>query len=340
MSDVVTPDTSDVATPETTTAPSGKQRNAVLRVFDLPLERDWLFWLTAAGVAPAILLALNNPARHSESRLWLYVHVVGLAANGFLYAGFLPGSLRLSYRLRRLRRSGVAPDSERGSERQLRSRLWILALVLVPVLPGVFTGFQVLAGQSISDETRKPAGCPDPGGASPRRTTFPGPPPLCIDPARSYTAHIETDVGTIVVALNAAKAPQTVNSFVFLSRYHYYDGAPFHRAFRGFALEGGDGARGDGFGSPGYTIPDELPSENYKVGWVGMANSGRPNTGGDQFFIVTGVETRFVPPTYSLLGTVVQGMDAVRAIEADGSSEFGGPPRVLHRILRVTITET
>ena len=74
---------------------------------------------------------------------------------------------------------------------------------------------------------------------------------MCIDPAHRYTAEIVTSKGTIVIALDAVSAPRTVNNFVFLARYHYYEGIVFHRVIPGFMLQGGD-PTGTGSGGPGY----------------------------------------------------------------------------------------
>ena len=82
--------------------------------------------------------------------------------------------------------------------------------------------------------------CPAADGSSPRQTQFPEPPPMCIDPAKRYTAEMVTSLGTLIIALDAAGAPKTVNNFVFLARYHYYDGIIFHRIIKGFMCQGGD----------------------------------------------------------------------------------------------------
>jgi cyclophilin family peptidyl-prolyl cis-trans isomerase len=71
-----------------------------------------------------------------------------------------------------------------------------------------------------------------------------------------------------------------------------------------------------------------------------MANAG-PNTNGSQFFIVTGVEGESLPPSYSLFGTVTSGMSVAQRINADGNANpaaSGVPPKVIHRILSVTIS--
>ena len=100
--------------------------------------------------------------------------------------------------------------------------------------------------------------CPAVDGSSPRQTQFSEPPPMCIDPAKRYTAEVVTSLGTLVIALDAAAAPNTVNNFVFLARYHYYDGIIFHRIIKGFMCQGGD-PTGTGRGGPGYRFADELP---------------------------------------------------------------------------------
>ncbi len=152
------------------------------------------------------------------------------------------------------------------------------------------------------------ADCPAPDGSSPRRTSFDGPPPMCIDPAKPYTATMDTSLGEMVIHLDAAGAPSTVNNFVFLSRYHYYDGLNFHRIIDGFMCQGGC-PEGSGRGGPGYRFADELPKPGrYEVGSVAMANAG-PDTNGSQFFIVTGASGVGLPPAYSLFGKVVKGLD-------------------------------
>ncbi len=160
---------------------------------------------------------------------------------------------------------------------------------------------------------------------------------MCIDPEREYTATLETDSGNITIALDARAAPTTVNNFVVLSRYHFYDGLTFHRVITNFMAQGGD-PEGNGTGGPGYTFEDELPEAGaYAVGSVAMANSG-PDTNGSQFFIVTGQAGTDLPPDYSLFGEVVDGQDVLQRIAEDGSAGEG-PPERTHTIEKVTITQ-
>jgi cyclophilin family peptidyl-prolyl cis-trans isomerase len=140
----------------------------------------------------------------------------------------------------------------------------------------------------------------------------------------------------MVIALDAIAAPKTVNNFVFLARYHYYDGIVFHRIIPGFVLQGGD-PDGTGAGGPGYRIEDELPAAGrYQIGSLAMANAG-PNTNGSQFFVISGPDGARLPPQYSLFGSVISGGEVVTAIDAIGTSS--GKPKESVTIESVTITE-
>ena len=103
-----------------------------------------------------------------------------------------------------------------------------------------------------------------------------------------------TSKGTMTIALDPLAAPRTVNSFVFLARYHYFDGIVFHRVIPGFVLQGGD-PTGTGTGGPGYKFADELPAPGrYELGSLAMANAG-PNTNGSQFFVISGPDGMRLP---------------------------------------------
>lgn len=102
-----------------------------------------------------------------------------------------------------------------------------------------------------------PTPCPAADGSSPRTTDFAEAPPMCIDPTKGYDAVIRTSKGTIELFLLPEASPQTVNNFVTLARYHYYDGLPITRVVpRGWA-EVGDITLPSGNRGPGYSIPTE-----------------------------------------------------------------------------------
>ncbi len=160
---------------------------------------------------------------------------------------------------------------------------------------------------------------------------------MCIDPAKDYRAEMVTSMGTMQVALFASTAPLTVNNFVFLARYHYYDGIIFHRIINGFVCQGGD-PTGTGRGGPGYRFADELPKRGrYEIGSLAMANAG-PDTNGSQFFLISGRSGAGLDPNYSLFGKVVKGLevvDAMQRVETDRNDR----PRTEVVIESVTITE-
>ena len=155
--------------------------------------------------------------------------------------------------------------------------------------------------------------------------------------AKRYTATMETTKGTMVIALDPIAAPKTVNNFVVLARYHYYDGVSFHRIIPGFVIQGGD-PDGTGRGGPGYKFEDELPQRGrYEIGSLAMANAGA-NTNGSQFFIISGAQGAGLPPSYSLFGKVVSGIEVVQALNAVGTPGPGTPKEKVGMI-SVTISE-
>ena len=111
-------------------------------------------------------------------------------------------------------------------------------------------------------------------------TQYNSPPPMTIDPKKSYDATITTDRGDIVVHLLAGSAPATVNNFVFLAREGFYDGVTFHRVIPDFMAQSGD-PTANGVGGPGYTWNDEesaLRLKHDSPGTLSMANAGATPT--------------------------------------------------------------
>lgn len=199
------------------------------------------------------------------------------------------------------------------------------------VLPG--------AGAAITGETP----CPPTDGSAERTTGFEQAPPMCIDPAKSYTATLATTEGDVVIELDAVNAPETVNNFVVLARYRFYDNVPFHRIVPGFVNQAGDpvGPK-PGTGGPGYTIVDEPPDDPttaYALGAVAMAKTSAPDSGGSQFFLVIGDANGALAGngTYSVFGKIIEGQDVAEAINALGNSLE--EPTKLVAITSVTITE-
>lgn len=194
--------------------------------------------------------------------------------------------------------------------------------------------------------TLPPSDCPPASGATSRKTTFPDPPAWCISLGDTYTATFVTDVGTFVVALDTKGSPAAVNNFVFLARWHFFDGTTFPRVIPGFVVQGGS-PNDTTAGSPGYawtgntpTPPCNATHDCYAPGAFALANSSGPSTNGSQFFIVLpgGSTTLNSEPNYTVFGQVTgNGMTVVDKIGKDGTQS--GTPKVTHHIVKVTIAQ-
>lgn len=130
---------------------------------------------------------------------------------------------------------------------------------------------------------------------------------------------LHTTMGDITIRLYD-DMPVTAGNFEKLVRSGFYDGTIFHRVIDGFMIQGGD-PTGTGMGGPGYTITDEFVKGHSNLrGTISMANTGRPNSGGSQFFINL-VDNTFLdwdnprtPSAHPVFGEVVEGLDVVDKI--------------------------
>jgi cyclophilin family peptidyl-prolyl cis-trans isomerase/HEAT repeat protein len=129
-----------------------------------------------------------------------------------------------------------------------------------------------------------------------------------VAPQVSPHVFLDTDKGTIEIELAVLDAPLTCENFLALARRGYFSGMAVHRVVPNFVVQAGD-RRGDGEGGPGYTIRDEINTQPYLRGAVGMALDG-PDAGGSQFFI-THAPQPHLDGRYTLFGRVVAGMDVV-----------------------------
>ncbi len=181
----------------------------------------------------------------------------------------------------------------------------------------------VLLLQALSSEpdpteeaAEQPVACEGTRQSPPGGMTFEAPADMEIAEDATVTATLVTSCGTITVQLDQVNAPTTVNSFAFLADEGFYNGTLFHRIIEDFMVQGGDPA-GTGSGGPGYTIADEYPEPDFEFseGVMAMANAGRPNSTGSQFFIVAGPDAAHLE-TFNVLGRVTGGMDVVDRIAA------------------------
>lgn len=188
------------------------------------------------------------------------------------------------------------------------------------------------------------------GGSEPERH-FSKPPAQTLKPDTTYTATIETSEGKMIVDLDAATAPTSVNNFVFLARKHFYDGLTFHRVAKDFVIQGGD-PKGDGSGGPGYKIQAETPANGYQVGSVAWAKGGQEpaGTAGSQFFVVTspaptpGQGLDFLnqqPYQYGIIGNLsADSLSVAQKIGAFAPANGDGKPTKTVTIKKVTIAES
>lgn len=200
--------------------------------------------------------------------------------------------------------------------------------------------------------TTAPDPCEKPAAGNPGTQQWKKAPAMAIDKGGKYTFTLSTTCGTIPISLDAAKAPQTVNSFKFLADKGFFDHTKCHRLTTAgiYVLQCGD-PTASGSGGPGYSLPDENltafgkadanGSVTYPAGTVAMANSG-PNTGGSQFFLV--YKDSPLQPNYTPFGTMsADGMKVLTKIAGAGENSGGqgdGAPNATVVINKATVTKS
>jgi peptidylprolyl isomerase len=219
----------------------------------------------------------------------------------------------------------------------------VLGIVLSSNRPGTAQTGAAATADAFSTAAAASAAATPPAAAVPTsvaeggRKTYSAPPPMTIDAQKTYTATITTPRGDIVVKLRPDLAPQTVNSFVFLSKEGFYNGLTWHRVLPNFMAQGGD-PTGTGSGGPGYTVPDEFTDKVLfdRPGLVAMAHSSQPNSNGSQFFITTAPAT-YLNKQYTIFGEVIKGQEIVNGIPLRDPEQ--NPTTPGEQIVKITISE-
>lgn len=213
--------------------------------------------------------------------------------------------------------------------RRRRANLIVSVVGVLVVVVGVIALLVATNGGGTSGgggSDASPGSCKFPKSAAPaaRKVTVPS----ADQPTKgTVDVSVQTSRGAMAFRLDRAAAPCTVGSFVSLVKQKFYDGTPCPRVESTslFILQCGDPS-GTGSGGPGYTIPDEFTgSEKYTKGSLAMANTGQPDSGGSQFFIIYKDDP--LPAQYTIFGTVTRGLDIVAKVAAggdDGSNQAGG----------------
>jgi cyclophilin family peptidyl-prolyl cis-trans isomerase len=163
--------------------------------------------------------------------------------------------------------------------------------------------------------------------------------------AGATTATVETSLGTFTMDLFGDAAPIATANFVALARCGFYQGITFHRVVAGWVVQAGDpntrenraDFEGLGTGGPGYAFGIEVPPEGllYDPYTVAMANTGRPDSNGSQFFICLTDLNAQLPREYTIFGRVSAGMevvDAIGGVEVSPVTDVPVDPVVINRI--------
>ena len=251
---------------------------------------------------------------------------------------------------RRLAKREASATARAAHRRRNQAVIGTVVTVLV-VVAGVFA-LSRLVGSPTTPPTPAAASatgpanpCPVPDSTPvPTAPAFPAAPAATLAKAKTWDATLTTTCGAITVELYGDKAPQTVASFIFLSRKGFYTGSPCHRLTSSESLkvlQCGD-PTGTGTGGPGYGFGVEnVPADgSYPTGTLAMARGSDVNSNGSQFFIVYGDSRLPVDGGgYTVFGKVTSGLDVLTTVAAGGttSGESDGAPARAVSVESVTV---
>lgn len=236
----------------------------------------------------------------------------------------------------------------RNAEQERKSRKGLRYVVAIFVVAILFT-FGVL-GQNLGGKGKKSdvptvttqegaPKCPPAKGSSEVVTYFKAAPGACVDKDKIYDARIETTAGNMTVEIYPGRAYNAANNFIFLARYHFYDGLPFHRVLKDAFAQTGDPVA-PGVTGPGYEFPDDgLPasSTQYVKGAILFAHESA-DSNGSQILFITGPGGTSLNPTFPLFGQVKKGFDVLDRINAAATTNTN-MPSIRYAIKSIDVTE-
>jgi cyclophilin family peptidyl-prolyl cis-trans isomerase len=250
-------------------------------------------------------------------------------------------------------RSGVSKQERQVRQAQARQaqverkrRRGFLYAVTIGIV-GILFAFGILGqnlkGKGNSSETTPTTSlgqvnCPKADGSSPRQLVFDHAPGRCIDATRVYVATIKTTAGTMRAELYPARAFNAVNNFVFLARWHFYDGLPFHRVLKDTFAQTGDPVA-PGITGPGYEFKDDgLPNSGsqYVLGAMLYAHEAA-NRNGSQLLFIVGPGGATLNPTFPLFGQVTKGMDVLDRINR-GAGQNASTPAARYNVISIDVS--
>lgn len=203
-------------------------------------------------------------------------------------------------------------------EKQRKQQMIVLSLVAVVVVIGLVLWFSIASSDNKSTAA---AGCGFTADNGEPAVGMPIEDDSDVQTTGKVDLAMETTRGALTIELDRAGAPCAVTSFEHLAEAGFFDNTICHRLTTGSfgVLQCGD-PTGTGTGGPGYHFNQEPPTgdDPYPVGTVAMANSGAEASTGSQFFICyTSCST--LPPDYSVVGEVTEGIDVVKQVGAEGT---------------------
>ena len=133
---------------------------------------------------------------------------------------------------------------------------------------------------------------------------------------------MQTSLGNIVIELNSAKAPKSVDNFLHYVEEGFYNGTVFHRVIKNFMIQGGGFNKNYEQKKAHDPIPNEADNGlKNTLGTVAMARTNDPHSATAQFFINV-VDNQFLNFTskstrgwgYAVFGKITEGMEIVEKI--------------------------